>query len=35
MQELVDMQFVDRILAQGQDLALDYGPKVLAALVIS
>jgi small conductance mechanosensitive channel len=34
MQELVDMQFVDRMLMQAQDIALDYGPKVIAALVI-
>ena len=34
MQELMDLNFVDRVLVEGQDLALDYGPRVLAALII-
>ena len=34
MQELMDINFLDRILLEGQELALDYGPKILAALII-
>lgn len=34
MQELADMQFVDRVFMQAQDIVLDYGPKVIAALAI-
>jgi small conductance mechanosensitive channel len=30
----MDIEFVDRMLLQGQNLTLDYGPKVLAALLI-
>lgn len=34
MQDLVDMQFVDKLVAHGEQIAVELGPKVLAALVI-
>ena len=34
MQDLVDIRFMDKLSAQALELAMDYGPKVLAALII-
>lgn len=34
MQDLVDIRFLDKLLTQGEQIAVEFGPKLLAALVI-
>ena len=34
MDDLVDAKLIDKLMTQGLDLLIDYGPKVLAALII-